>query len=182
MQTESAVGEGLDLRQIYQQHADYVWRTLGRFGVPERDLPDQTQEVFVIVHRQRFGFRRESALTTWLFAIARRVAAGYRRRAYNRREAPQENPAQRSVSAQCPEQATEHSRARTRMLEILERMSLDQRAVFVMYEIDGLSGAEIAEQMGCPLQTVFSRLRRARGVFEREVERIRAQDVRKAAQ
>ena len=63
--------EVLDVREIYRQHADFVWRTLGRFGVPERDRQDQTQEVFVIVHRQLSKFRHDAALTTWLFAIAR---------------------------------------------------------------------------------------------------------------
>lgn len=172
--------QALDVRQVYDEHADFVWRTLARFGVPERDRADQTQEVFVVVHRQLASFRADAALTTWLYGIARRVAAGYRRRAYHRRETQDDGPAARSVSPDCPEETTERRRAQARMMAILDRMSLDQRAVFVMYEIDGLTGQEIADQLGCPLQTVFSRLRRARSVFEREVSRLRAQDTRKA--
>lgn len=173
-------GEALDVHQVYRQHADFVWRTLARFGVPERDRADQTQEVFVIVHRQLPSFRQDAALTTWLYEIARRVAAGYRRRAYHRRESVQDAPDLGSTSADEPEQAAERRRARERMTAILDRMSLEQRAVFVMYEIDGFTGQEIADQIGCPLQTVFSRLRRGRAVFEREVARLRAQDTRRA--
>jgi len=173
-------GEALDVREVYDQHADFVWRTLGRFGVPERDRADQAQEVFVVVHRQLPSFRHDSSLTTWLFGIARRVAAGYRRRAYHRRESVQDTPHAGRTSDDCPEREAERRRARARMLEILDRMSLDQRVVFVMYEIDGLTGQEIADQIGCPLQTVFSRLRRGRAVFEREVSRLRAKDTRRA--
>lgn len=176
----SVATQALDVRQVYDQHADFVWRTLARFGVPERDRPDQVQEVFVVVHRQLSSFRREASMTTWLYAITRRVAAGYRRRAYHRREAPEDTPHAKQVSPDCPEEEVERRRARARMLDILDRMNLDQRAVFVMYEIDGLTGQEIADQLSCPLQTVFSRLRRARGVFEREVARARAKDTRRA--
>lgn len=178
LETEAAA---LDVSTLYRQHGDFVYKTLARFGVPEDDRPDQVHEVFVVVHRQLAGYRRDAAITTWLFAIARRVAAGYKRRAYRVREQPTADPTNGRVSEDSPEDNVERRRAKARMDEILDRMSLDQRAVFVMFEIDGMTGQEIADVMGCPLQTVFSRLRRARDVFERHVGRLRASEERRAS-
>lgn len=121
-------------------------------------------------------------MTTWLFAISRRVAASYRRRAYLRREQPGEHSEAQARSQDCPERSAEHALARQRLDGILARMSLDQRAAFVMFEIDGMSGAEIAELSDRPLQTVFSRLRRAREVFEREVQRLQTIELRSRRQ
>lgn len=169
-----------EVTALYRAHADFVYRTLARFGVPERDLPDQLHEVFVVVHRRIGDYRGDSAMTTWLFAIARRVAAGYRRRGYQAREEVRERPDSGQSGDDDPETNTERARARAQMDAILGRMTLDQRAVFVMFELDGMTGAEIATLMDCPLQTVFSRLRRARDTFERHVARIRAIEERRA--
>ncbi|MEQ8568479.1 MAG: sigma-70 family RNA polymerase sigma factor [Deltaproteobacteria bacterium] len=175
-----AVEPVLDVSEIYRAHGDFVYRALSRFGVPERDLPDQLHEVFVVVHRRLGEYRHDAAMTTWLFAIARRVAAGYRRRAFRVREQIEAEPHADRVCDDDPEQNTERARAREQMESILNRMTLDQRAVFVMFEIDGMTGSEIASLMDCPLQTVFSRLRRARETFERNVARLRATEERRA--
>lgn len=167
----------LDVTEMFNHHADFVWRTLGRFGVREVDRADQLQEVFLVVHRQLPTYRREGAPTTWLFGIARRVAASYRRRGYRNHEltvAEVRDPEAASAN-DAPDRVAELREAQNHLEKILERMNLDQRAVFVMFEIDGLTGREIAEMMDCPLQTVFSRLRRAREIFQEEVERMQAE-------
>ena len=66
--------------QIYAQHFAFVWRVLRTFGVAEAALEDAAQDVFVVVHRRLPEFEGRSAITTWLFAIARRVAGSHRRR------------------------------------------------------------------------------------------------------
>ena len=38
------------LRTIYDEHVGFVWRSLRRLGVRESDLPDATQDVFLVVH------------------------------------------------------------------------------------------------------------------------------------
>jgi RNA polymerase sigma-70 factor (ECF subfamily) len=166
--------------EVYRLHADFVWKTLARFGVPDRDRPDQVQEVFVVVHRRLATFRNEGEMTSWLFSIARRVAAAYRRRAYRVKETVTAEPEAQIAASDCPENDAAMRHARAQMETILDRMSIDQRAVFVMFEIDGMTGQEIAALMECPLQTVFSRLRRAREVFERHVARMRALEERRA--
>lgn len=162
-----------DVAALYRSHGDLVWRALARFGVREADLLDQSQEVWIVVHRQLRRFRGESSVETWLFGIARRVAAAYRRRAFFRREEASADPAGGEAAGGSPEEDLELRLARGRFARILDRMTLDQRAVFVMFEVEGSSGREIAELLGCPLQTVFSRLRRAREVYDREVQSLR---------
>src|SRR5437764_14163717 len=61
----------MTLEQIYDNEADFVWRMLRRLGVPERDLPDTLQEVFLAVHRNLPRFEWRCSLTTWLFTVCR---------------------------------------------------------------------------------------------------------------
>ncbi len=170
----------LDFGSIFMANHAFVCRSLSYFGVGAANVEDLAQEVFLVLHRRLEDFDRGQDLRSWLFGIARRVAAGYRRRAYHVRERVTAEPHAEGISPDSPEENAEHARARDRMEAILERMTLDQRAVFVMFELDGMTGAEIAELMDCPLQTVFSRLRRARETFERHVSRLRATEERRA--
>src|SRR5215207_8141138 len=66
--------------EIYQAHVGFVWRVLRTMGVPETALEDAVQDVFVVVHRRLPEWQARAAITTWLFAIARRVASSSRRR------------------------------------------------------------------------------------------------------
>ncbi len=165
---------GPTLEEIYVEHGDFVWRTLARFGVSEPDRPDELHEVFVVAHRRLPEFRGDASITTWLFGIARRVASSYRRRGHRTREVPCERPYDGHVAPDQLEDEVARRQARARLERILQGMTLDQRAVFVMFEIDGLKGQEIADMMGCPVQTIFSRLRRARAAFERDVGQLHA--------
>ncbi len=168
-----------DVVAIYGQTADFVWRTLQRLGVPAQDLEDLMQEVYVVVHRQIAGFRQESKLTTWLFSICLRVASRHRKRAYFRRE-QQVASVPESVDTHTPEQAAD-TRERTRRLErILSTLTLEQRAVFVMFEIEGFSCQEIAELSGVPTGTVYSRLHTARRRVETAISKLRSADRKEA--
>src|SRR5262245_7483674 len=74
----------LSVRQIFDEHARYVWRTLRHLGVADADLEDVCQEVFVTVHRKLPEFEGRSKLRTWLYGICLRVASDYRRREIGR--------------------------------------------------------------------------------------------------
>jgi RNA polymerase sigma-70 factor (ECF subfamily) len=151
----------LDARQVFLEHAGFVLRVVRRLGVAESDAEDVAQEVFLVVHNKLGTFTGESSVRTWLFGIAFRVASDHRRRAYVRRERP---------TAVLPVQTVEPNQpAQVRRNELLERLdrALDQlddekRAVFVLYELEGVPMAEIAQGQGCPLFTAYSRLREAR--------------------
>lgn len=152
---------------LYREHFDFVWRSLRRLGVQERELADAAQEVFVVVFRRLSEMRPDSKLTTWLYAICLRVASDARRRAHHRYEVFEHAESRREDSAAVDDM-------RELLLSALSNMPLEQRAVFVAFELEGMSGEEIAEVVGVGVPTVHSRLRLARERFRASVARQRA--------
>jgi RNA polymerase sigma-70 factor (ECF subfamily) len=171
----------LDFEQIYRAHHDFVWRTLCRMGVNERDAPDASQKVFLIAHRNLPLFQGQSTLKTWLCGIALRVAADYRRSAVSRREVlVAEIPGDASSDADQHRKLEDRERIAS-LDAILSGLSLEQRKVFVLFELEELSGEEIAELLGVPEGTVRSRLRLARRAFSKLLADRQAHSVSLAA-
>ncbi len=174
---DAGEAEALTFPKVYRAHFRFVWRTLGRLGVREADQMDVTQNVFIIVHRQLPGFEGRSKVTTWLFSICRLVVRDYLRSAPVRlevlvdaRNLPQlastESPLQRLDSEEL-----------ARLLEtILDRLPEKLCIVFVLFELDEMSGEDIARLLDVPVGTVRSRLRLARAAFQREVTLLGAAD------
>jgi RNA polymerase sigma-70 factor (ECF subfamily) len=164
-----------DFRAFYDAHVRFVWRALLRLGVVESELPDLVQEVFVVVHRKMGEFEGRAKVTTWLFAICMRVASDARRRARARREAVSTDGSLPAIAcAGDGDAALDRQRARRLLDGILDRMPDEQRVVFALFELEGLSGDAIAELLDLPVGTVRSRLRLAREAFDRAVARLRA--------
>ncbi len=149
------------VRDVVLHHASYVGRSLRYLGVPESDLEDAAQEVFVVVHRRLGSFEGRSALRTWLYGVCVRIASARRRRASVRRESVTPEPPE-SATAPSQEQDLERAEKRRRLLDVLDRLDDDKRAVFVLYEIESQSMKDIAQALGCPLQTAYYRYHAAR--------------------
>lgn len=163
------------LQEIYRAHWAFVWRALRALGVREADLEDQTHEVFLVVHRRLDSFEGRSQVTTWLWGIAERVASEWRRRAHVRREESTATPPEPAPSADdAPDYQVEQAQRHAALEWILDTMPSEQRAVFVLFELDGTAAEDIAALLGCPVNTVYSRLRLARKQFERALSRLRA--------
>lgn len=146
--------------EIFRQHARYMWRALLGLGVRAADVDDVCQEVFIVVHRRLPEFDGR-ALRSWLYAICLRAASEYRRSARVRREVSVAEP----PDAELPRGTLEDVQMRElwqRLLQGLDRLDEDKRAAFVLYEIEELTVREVADAMGCPLQTAYSRLNAAR--------------------
>lgn len=155
---------------VFREHAPSVWRFLRRLGVPESDVEDVCQEVFVVVHRKLPSFEGRSALSTWIFGIAHRVASDYRKKAYVRREQPSDDlPDERRSAPQLAE--LEREQARQLLDDALAELSEDKRAVFVLYEIEEQPMPGIAQTLALPVQTAYSRLYAARREVEAAVRR-----------
>jgi RNA polymerase sigma-70 factor (ECF subfamily) len=158
-----------DLEGLYRQHFAFVWRSIRRLGVPERNVPDAAQEVFLVVARKLHDFAAQGRVTTWLYAICLRVASDHRRRAAERYELLGEEPPARVALTEPGDVAD-----RRALLEAaLDAMPLEQRAVFTLFELEGMTGGEIAALLEVPESTVHSRLRLARETFRRTVNRAR---------
>ncbi|MEP7053247.1 MAG: sigma-70 family RNA polymerase sigma factor, partial [Pseudomonadota bacterium] len=163
----------------YREHFAFAWRSLRRLGVPERDLGDAAQDVFVVVSRKLHEFDHARPLKVWLYAICLRVASDRRRSAAHRHELL----AEESEVVEQPERATlahaerQQNAERRALLEAaLDEMPLDQRATFTLFELEGRTGDEVAALLEVPVATVHSRLRLAREVFRRSIERQRARE------
>jgi RNA polymerase sigma-70 factor (ECF subfamily) len=155
-----------DFTALYQTHASFVWRTVRRLGVPEADVSDAAQEVFVVVHRKLGEFEGRSQMKTWLFGICRRVASDWRKRAHVTREAPIEEAPERTSSGETALRNIALKQARTRLDQALELLDEEKRSTFVLFELEQTPMSEVAEAMGVPLQTAYARLYAARKQLE----------------
>jgi len=165
----------MTLEEIYGRYADFVWRALRRQGVPPDDVHDAIQDVFLAAHRALDGFEGRSSLPTWLFTICRSVARDRRQRAYRRFEVAASDAVADDVDQRADATArAEHNRRLLQLGAILTGMERDQRDVFVLFEIEDMTGEEISEALAIPLGTVYSRLQLAREAFRRSVTRIEA--------
>ena len=154
--------------EVYEAHFAFVWRVLRTFGVPDTALEDAAQDVFVVVHRRLPEFEGRAAVTTWLFAISRRIACTHRRKLG--RDSRSEPIADDDFAA--PNDtfaALSRAQAAATVLAILDTMDDEKRAVFALVELEQLSVPEVAKLLDLNLNTTYSRLRMARQVFETKV-------------
>ena len=149
------------IQHIFAEHASFIWRTQRRLGVRDADVEDLCQEVFLVVHRKLAEFQARSSLRTWLYGICVRTASDYRRSARVQNEEVMSAIPEQSIPAE-PHHALERRRALERLDAVLDELDDDKRAVFVLYEIEQLPMSDVAEAVGCPLPTAYSRLHAAR--------------------
>jgi len=170
-----------DFAEFYRQHVRFAWRALLRLGVPESEVADAVQDVFMVVHRKLGEFAGRSKPTTWMFAICMRVASERRRSSRARREIQWTDNASQEPIGDNGIAALERGQARVLLEGILNKMPEEQRIVFVLFELEQLSAEHIAALLEIAEGTVRSRLRLARGVFERAIARLRASEQRLSA-
>lgn len=157
-----------DFATVYRAHVRYVWLTLRRLGVRDRDLEDLAHDVFVIAYRKLDTYDSAFPMRRWLFGIAFRVAAGERRRFRHDREISTDD-----VDVVDGAEAHDEVSARKALcLAALAELPMEQRGVLVMHDMDGYSAPEIAESLEVPLNTVYSRLRLARAKFTLAARRL----------
>lgn len=161
-------------REVFEAHFSYVWNVLKRLGVAERDLEDLGQQVFLQVHGQLATFDTRRPIRPWLFSFAYHAASNYRALARHRVELSIVAPELADSKPAADEQLI--TREELALAELaLTRVALERRAVLLLHEVEGHRIPEIAESLGIPLNTAYSRLRLARQEYELAVRRLRAQ-------
>jgi RNA polymerase sigma-70 factor (ECF subfamily) len=154
-----------DFRSIFETYGPFVARVLRQLDVPSADRHDLRQEIFVAVHRRLHEFDGRSSLRSWIYGICVRLVSTYRRSARVRREQPcgSPEPALSGVrDAASEDRDLDSRRAFAHAEALLAKLDDEKRRVFVLYEVEGLTMTEVAEEVGCPLQTAYSRLHAAR--------------------
>jgi RNA polymerase sigma-70 factor (ECF subfamily) len=174
--TDAIESSGLtldDLSRLYRAHAALVRRAVVRLAGPGADVDDLVQDVFMTAIERRHSFEGRSESTTWLYGIALRIVSGARRRARLRRFFHLDASAE-PVERETPATLFEHGEASRTVYRILDGLTERRRTVFVLYELEGLSGEQIAAAVGCPLKTVWTRLYHARKDFQRRLDELQA--------
>ena len=164
-----------DFRTLFEREVGYVLQTLRRLGVARADLEDMAHEVFLAVLGQLDVYDPSRPVRPWLFGFAFRIASHYRRKA--RRVNHLETADAFVDGGEAPDALLERERKRRLVQAALDEIDLDRRAVFVLHDIDGFTGEEVARTLKIPLGTVYSRLRLAREEFSAKMRRLQARKV-----
>jgi RNA polymerase sigma-70 factor (ECF subfamily) len=175
---EDDAGQGITA--IYEEHFEFVWRSLRRLGVPPSAVDDATQDVFVVVHRRLREFDGKSRVKTWLFSIALNVALHHRRTLARRQPelGPEPDEELVDLGSASPQDETLRAEAARLVHSLLESLDDEKRAVLVLAHLEQMPAPEIAEALGIPLNTVYSRLRLARRQFDAALRRHDARERR----
>lgn len=171
---EPAVAAALDFDVLFRDHGAFVMRVVRRMGIPDADVEDVAQEVFLVLHRKRADYDPRLPLRPWIFGVAARTASAARRRAHRRYEVLDPAPTTPLVTP-AQELALDVTRARSLLDRALDALDDDKRAVFVAFDLEEMAMTDIAALQGCPLQTAYSRLYAARNQVRATVDRILAQ-------
>jgi RNA polymerase sigma-70 factor (ECF subfamily) len=154
-------------RDIYESWFDDVVKWLYALGAPAADTEDLAQEIFLVVRRQLPRFRGGN-LAGWLYEISRRTVRDHRRRAWFRNLVLRRQDidfTQLPNTSAGPARSYEHAESRRLFQSLVARMSEKLRTAFVLFEVEGYSGEEIARIQDIPLGTVWTRLHHARKEF-----------------
>jgi len=161
-------GSAPAFRTLYYRTMPRVRAWVTRFLGPGAQVADVVQEVFIQVHRSVGAFRGDAAFGTWLYRLTLNVATSHLRRT-DKGEPRRDLATRAHESAEAGQARGPDEEARLvarddlrRVYEVLDTLSHDKRAAFVLYELEGRSLQDIAEITQSPIPTVAARLRRAR--------------------
>lgn len=164
-----------EFEALFRAEFAYVWKTLRRLGVAERDLEDVTHDLFVNVFRRMGDYDRSRPIRPWLCGFAARTASDYRRLARHRYEVVEGDTRQPKSGDTGEDGAFRAFEARDTLLKALDALDIDRRVVVVMHDIDGHAMPDIAHALGVPLNTAYSRLRLARENLREALGQVRSE-------
>lgn len=158
------------LRDVVRRHFPDVWRFLKRLGFDDHVVEDASQDLFFVALR-RIDEIEPGRERAFLLGSAIRLASQLHRKRV--REVPTESFFGEIDPAGTPEEQLDDGRARALAYRLLSALEENQRTVFVLFELEGLTMQEIANVLEVPIGTVASRLKRAREDFRARLERHR---------
>lgn len=159
---------------LFGAHHDFVRRSALALGVPARFVDDVVQDVFIVALRKLGDLDPGASPRGWLYGILRNVA---RRAKAKDARTPPLHLAPRADAT--PDEALDWRRAASVVETFLTGLDEDKREVFVLCELEGMSAPEVASATGTKLNTVYSRLRTVRALFDKTIAREEARRRRK---
>jgi RNA polymerase sigma-70 factor (ECF subfamily) len=151
------------VRELFVAHRRRVFALCLHITGRRAEAEDALQEAFLAVHRALAEFRGESSLSTWLYRIAIRTAFAARARRKPARPLPDDL----TDASPGPDRLAGARLEAARLLAAFDALNADQRTILSMFAVEGLRHGEIAEVLGIPEGTVWSRLHAARRALAR---------------
>jgi RNA polymerase sigma-70 factor (ECF subfamily) len=172
---EAQAGDSPAFDELVRRYTNVVYRILYKILRHEEDTQDALQDTFVSAYRALPRFRQDARFSTWIYRIATNAAlmkARARRNNLVSLDHPNEDGDARTAWelpdwSATPDQEILSVETRQVMEEAIQALPAEQRAAFVLHDVQNLSSAETAEAMGITVSAVNSRLHRAR-VFLRD--------------
>ena len=170
--------EALQFEEIYRASFGHVCRWVRALGGPASEREDLVQDVFLIVHRRLPDFDGRN-LHGWLYRITRHRVRDFRQlrwfRLFLHSSRVDDSLAGSFAGSRNPEDALDEKQGAAILERLLSKLPEAQRAAFVLFEIDGYSGEEIARLQGVPLNTVWARIHKARAKLTAGIARLQRQ-------
>ena len=138
--------------QFVRDYGDRLQRFCRRL-VGASDAPDVVQEVFLRVHRSIERYEAQGKFEAWLFTIANNLSLDFLRR-----KRPEPSETLELVGRVGPHDHASHRELQEALMAEVDRLPAEQREVFLLREKSGLSFREIADHLGCPLNTALGRM------------------------
>ncbi len=163
-----APGDGLEaFGELVRRHQDFVFGAALRVVRDRLLAEDLAQEAFLRAYRGRHRFRGDAAVRTWLYRIATNLALNAVAR---RREYPTERLPERPARSGAPALEAEAAALWADLADAVARLAPELREPLVMRAQRGLSYQEIADATGVPLNTVRTRILRARRALQSSLQ------------
>ena len=161
----------VDIGEAYREHGPFIARVLEKLTGRGPHVDDLLQDTFIVAHKKKNQFEGRSTLRTWLYGIAKNRCMHHNRglaRFLNFKERLQRQP---EAPGDTPHDALERTSKRQKLESYILAMTFKQREVFVLYELEEMAGQDIAAMLQIPLGTVWTRLHKARKVFQAKVDK-----------
>jgi len=147
------------LQQAVRQYARYVIGLLGRLGVAPADIEDVAQEVYLAIHAELPSFEARTSFKTWLCGVCRHKASDYRRKRVRRQMLASSRPLEPAPQGACPQGALLQQEAKEVLRRAIARLPDEQLEVFVLHAVEDLPMRDVADLVGCPVDTAYTRYR-----------------------
>ncbi len=161
---EASEGNTEAFESIYNEYSGFVYNAAYRVVNNIDEAQEVTQEVFIAVYRKLKSFKFNSSLKTWVYRIAVNMAIDHARKRSRERDNTvlYEDSNKLNKTIDPVSENIEKEQQEKNISTLLDALSPDQRACIVLRSIEGLSYQEIAESLNININTVRTRLKRAR--------------------
>jgi RNA polymerase sigma-70 factor (ECF subfamily) len=165
-------GESEAMRELFERHHERVHRILARLrSVDASDVDDLVQSTFLEVQRSAARYGEQAAVGTWIVAIAVNVARHYTRREIRRKMALADLSIRMPfvADAESPLDESSNRQAIKRLARAFDQLSRDHKEIFLLCDVEGLRGTEVAHALKLPEGTVWRRLHEARMTLRQQM-------------